>query len=409
MNQITHKSNITQTKGKPRLSSCLICFTLLSSAQVSAASENGFSGDLAAGVHYDDNIFRLENQKIKDTYYRLSPTLKLTGLAGKHSFKLNYAADYNQFNQHQNLDYNEHNLIAIADLDHSYRSQSEFKLRYYQEQETPGSNDAPNDIKNEFNLRKGFTANAKFSYGRYNSTGQLVISGEHLNLNYLNNQQFYRDYNRNSLNATFYYRVAPKSRILLEARWQDYQYTPPKDYIDKSSQKHIFLAGYEWRLTEQTKSTIKVGYQNQTYQADNLSDLDNLSFEIATLWRASEYSQYGLTAKRETRESSLINRPSYIRNSLKLNLNYNLSQRSLFKVDLTMLKDELDKNNLMSQNPETTASNENIRYQAKLIYRHQLSHRLTGQINYIFNNRESENDLNQYTTNQIGLTINAKF
>ncbi|WAJ70985.1 outer membrane beta-barrel protein [Catenovulum adriaticum] len=409
MNQITHNSLINKPSSKATLYPSVFYLVLFSSSQLSAEPQNGFAGNLSAGAHYDDNIFRLDNEEITDTYYRLSPNLKLTGLAGKHRFRLNYFADYNQYNQYENLNYNEHQIIAIADLDHSYRSQSEFKLRYYNERETPGSNDAPNDIRDEFNLRKGFAANAKFSYGRYASTGQLVISGEHLNLNYTNNQQFFRDYNRNSVNATFYYRVAPKSRVLLEARWLDYQYDPTEDYIDKSSQKYIFLAGYEWRLTEQTKSTIKIGYQNQTYQADNLSDLDNLSFEVATLWRANEYSQYGLSAKRETRESSLINRPSYIRNSLKLNLNYNLSQRSQLNIDLSMLKDELNPNDNIEPNTEAAEPNENHRYQANLIFNYELSYNLETQINYTFNNRKADNELNQYTANQIGLTLNAKF
>ncbi|MCU4674812.1 outer membrane beta-barrel protein [Catenovulum sp. 2E275] len=384
--------------------SAALCTTIMLPGQALSAQENGVSARLSGGFNYADNLFRSTGNKLKDNFFSLSPNLYLTGLSGKHEFKFNYLGDYYQYNEYDNLDYNEHKLIAIADLDHGYRTQSKFRVSYYTERETPGSNDAPNDIRTEFNLRQAFVANGEFSYGRDSSTGQLVLGVEHFNLNYTNNQQSFRDYDRNSLNATFYYRVAPKSRILFETRWQDYQYEPPAGLIDKSSSRQFFLTGYEWQMTGQTKSIIKLGYRKQDYKDSTLSDQDSFSLESSIQWRANDYTRYTFIARREAIESSLINRPSYIRNTLRLNLNYDVSERSELRLALAMLNDELQSND-----PESEDLGENNRYQSSITYTYSFTRSLDAQFNYLFNKRRSDTNINEYTANQFGLTLTAKF
>ncbi|MDO6712865.1 outer membrane beta-barrel protein [Aliiglaciecola sp. 2_MG-2023] len=311
-------------KSFPKLILMLIVSACFNSAY--AQQHEGFSAVIAANIGHDDNIFR-SSEELSDEFIQLAPALKLTELYESVQLGAQYKGNYRQYNDLSDLSYAEHDASLKGQYKHTAKFTSELTLRYSSKIEEPGTTNAASSVLDEFSEISSSSLKAAGTYGTQKSIGQIRVAYDLDKRRYDNNSQSFRDYDSDRLTGTFYYRLAPKTRLLLEASIDDLNYKNTETF-DASSKQNRYLMGVEWTATAKTTGIFKIGYQDINYDNDLLNDISGLAYYLDMTWKPNTYSSIKLGAERSTRESAIQGLPSFISENYSIEADHKFSPKS---------------------------------------------------------------------------------
>ena len=389
------KINTTNKYSKIALTVALICNT-----QLALAQEAGLSAEVTTRLTYDDNILRAAKEaEQSDTSLVVAPELTLAGILGKQRFSAVYKGEYAKYADNGDVDYADHDIRLRADLDHSNRFTSRFDVQYQDKHEEFG--DISNIFTNltEFNHFTQTDITGRLIYGRQDSFGQLVFGLGRSEKDYDNNGQEYRSYDRDLASLAFYYRIAPRTRVLAEVVYQDYSYNPDVGFLDLDNEYVRYQAGIEWALTNQLEGTVKVGYQDRNYKLDTINDIDGLAYEASIDYTPNTFTTINLAAKRESLDSSLQGAGGFLRTSYSIGAKHGLTE--LLKLDgqVYYAKDD----GVFGG----TRQDKRLLTKVGLIY--SALHWVDVGINYSYEDRDSTIEAADYKSNSINLTLKVAF
>jgi hypothetical protein len=342
---------MSRLRNKNNLVVCLntLFVGILLQSSVLAEERQGLLLNAGLSVKSDSNITRT-SEEISDTSATFSPKIQFLSNIGQHNFVIDYQGNFATYNDNSQYNFNDHDLKLAALFDHSYKVNSEFTLGYQDTVEEPGSTNAASQLSDEFNQQTRKSALAKLYYGTSASIGQLVLGVDHNQQRYTNSNQDFRDYDQNKLTATFFYRMAPKTRLLLEASTAEYDYVAGTQFVDQSSDDKSYLAGVEWEATAITSGTFRVGYQQKDYADTRFSDIDGLSYFLDMLWKPNTYTTITIGASRSTSESAEQDVSGFISTGYSLALEHAFTPRTFVsaayeqdKSDFSNAQDRADK------------------------------------------------------------------
>jgi len=376
----------------------MLTTSLFIGTHVNAEERQGLLLNAALATQYDDNVLR-KVEPISDSLVQISPEVQYLTHLGKHIFAVDYQGEYSAYTDNTKLNYDNHNLSLYAQLDHSLKINSEFKLSFKDEVEEPGTNNSTSLLITQFNQTQKKQATAKFYYGTKQSIGQLVLGLDHREYRYTNNLQNYRDVDRNRLTGTFFYRIAPKTRLLFQATVGDYDYIVQSQFADQSSKETFYLAGVEWDITAKTSGSFKLGYQGKNFKQDVYNDITGLSYILDMTWKPNTYSKIKIAASRMTQESSQLLTSAFVTNSYTVNAEHEITPRTKLKAAYTYDSDDI----------VTIRSRTDKRHNLVLGIDHSLLTWLNISLDYQFIERSSDFDIYEYQANIIALSLTTKF
>jgi hypothetical protein len=372
--------------------------SLLLQSPVRAEERQGLLLNAGLAVISDSNITRTADE-ISDKTAIFSPQLQFLSNVGQHKFVFDYQGDFAVYNDNSQYNYNDHDFKLGAIFDHSYRINSEFTFGYQDKIEEPGSNNAQTELSSDFNEFTRKSAEAKFYYGTTASNGQFVVGLGHNQQRYTNNQQSFRDLDRNKITGTFFYRMAPKTRLLFEASAAKYDYVAVSQFGDPTSEDNLYLAGIEWEATAITSGTFKIGYQKKDFEDPRFNDLDGLSYFLDMIWKPNTYTTVKIGAERSTSESAEQDIGGFISTGYSLGLDHAFSSRTLFnakyqhdKSDLTFAQNRTDK-----------------RKRITVGITHSLRTWLDINLNYGHLARSSNDEIYDFSSDSVELSLTSKF
>lgn len=378
-----------------RLTLITLFFTTPVLATDNFTIENKFS------IFSDSNVLRQAN-KVSDTAFVYSPEINFTGLLNKYSVELNYNGDFNKFNNNDQFDYNRHRLNLTTKLDITSKLTSNIRLGYQDTIEQPGITDTTTDTLLTFNKFNRKTASFRLLYGNRQSIGQVTLGVQYNDLKYTNNDQEFRDYKSTRITSTFYYRIASKTRLLLQASFNDLNYNDRVINnaltLNQSSQLNVFSTGIEWAHSVKFQGMFTIGYQSQNYEDSNFNDIDGLSYLLDTTWQPNTYTRITLSAERVNEESALINSSAFIANSYELSYEHNISEKTNVIANFSLQNDDI-----VSINERTDKRNT-----IELGVQHDLRTWLTLGLNLKREERKSDISTFEFDANIAELSINIK-
>jgi hypothetical protein len=328
----------------------------------------------------------------------VAPELTLAGIIGKQRFTVTYLGEYANYFDNSDVNYTDHDIRLQADFDHSNRLTSGFDVQYKDKHEDFGDLNTIFTNLTEFNQFTETQLNGQLAYGRQDSFGQLVLRLGKTDREYDNNNQEFRSYDRDLVSLAFYYRIAPRTRLLAEANYQDYSYSPEAGFTDLDNEYKRYLAGVEWALTNQLEGTIKVGYQDRDYRLDTIRDIDGLSYEANVDWKPNSFTTIGIVAKRESIDSSLESAGGFLRTSYGLNVKHGLTELTKLDAAVGYSKDELAGTN-----------RQDTRNYAKLGVLHELLTWVELGANVSYEDRDSTQELADYEVTSVNITAKISF
>lgn len=382
-------------RNRTKFTLSIIALALSTSSALAQEDDTGFFAKADTTIAHDDNIYRVTDDLAQsDTYLSLTPELKLIGGVGKHRFLLSYTGDYAKFSEASDADYNDHSVTGRLDFEHSLKFSTKFEAGFQKEHEDPGSiNRIQLDITeyNKFDLKYAL---AGFSYGQVNAIGRFSFDVRHTDKDHTNNNLDYLDFVSQQYTSRFSYRIAPKTRLYVEAIISEFDYEPGQNFELDNSYKR-YRAGVIWDLTNKLTGNINFGYQDRDYDQEGLRDIDGLAYNGQVFWAINSYTSISVGARRESIDSSIEQTGGFLRTSYHFNVSHELTELWNISFDYGRSEDEL---------VFTTARNDNREaYRAELGY--QIKRYINLGISYEHDNRDSTSELADFESNKIGMSI----
>lgn len=148
---------------------------------------------------------------------------------------------------------------------------------------------------------------AEFTYGVAGAKGQIILSLDYTNLEYTNNRAGTRPRDRDGYGqgGIFKWRVAPKTRVLVEFRNNeiDYDFTPAGTAKLDSDEQH-YLLGVEWQATYKTAGSFKIGRMHKDFDSSSRSDISSGTWEAGIVWKPRSYSTVNISTGRAFGETN---------------------------------------------------------------------------------------------------------
>ncbi len=300
-----------------------LAIAILGAGQLQAAARGDTNGiaigpatllpALRTELRYDNNIFESANDERDSVIALLTPSLKAQLERGDSVYELGYSAEAASYYASEDDDYVDHNVQAQANMQFSLRNNLSVHTSFAAAHENRGTGltegfdplqaqdlDEPDEYEQT-------AASARYTYGARGATGRLAFEAGYQDIRYQNHRQRteFRDREDTSASATFYYRVRPKTLLLVQARATAIDYgsdRPLQDTLD--SDHYRYLVGAEWEGGEQLTGAIKLGYQQKKFDSVSRDDFSAPSWEADVTWSPRSYAHFNFKTERGTEETN---------------------------------------------------------------------------------------------------------
>ena len=249
-------------------------------------------------VGYDDNVSLSGTNKVGSMFYNVSPSIAV-GLEGAlQRYYAVYRGNYGVYSSSAQDDYADHNLALSAA--HSWTTRLRTLLNYdYTYGHTPRGITTTSTASSEKWTQQSFRGTA--NYGAAGAQGGLQGEVGHTSRRYSGSTgAAISEYDRFDVAGSFSYRVAPKTRAVVEAGWADVDH-PSDRTLDNREMR--YSVGVTWEALARTTGRARVGYTVKEFENSTRSDFSGESFEVAVAWAPRLQTAFDIGASRFLSES----------------------------------------------------------------------------------------------------------
>jgi hypothetical protein len=254
---------------------------------------------LAGG--YDDNLFYAPSNEKSSYLYVISPGLRFDARDASKVFSLEYQSQYGVYTSSRNDDYWDHNVLAAFDTIMAPSLYGHIDYLFVHGHDPRGLTDRPaQDHPDKYELSRPAVT---LAYGAPGARGHLEAYYSYAYRKYINNRDTTIGSDRETpeYGAAFYWRVMPKTNVLIEARRTDQDYLLSTSPLDSTENR--YYAGVTWEATAATTGTIKYGTLKKRFESD-LPGYSGNSWEALVSWLPRTYSRFDFYSGRYPIEST---------------------------------------------------------------------------------------------------------
>lgn len=262
----------------------------------------GLSLALTAGIGYDDNVFRTENNTRSDSFWILQPRVYLNGLAGKHSYVLGYEGDYADYFDYSSEDFDDHRIFADGVVDISRKLDLKLGAQYWWSHDPRGSLGNRIFVPGDLDTWEEYVVDGSLVIGREITRAQIIPSLAFSGRTYTNNNQGIRDYNRQDYGLRGRWRFTPRLYGLADVGYAVIDHTDPSNLLDRSETE--FLVGVGWLATAKTSGEAMFGILNRDFDNPLYGSTNSPTWDIRIHWDPKPYSKVTVFAQRLSEENA---------------------------------------------------------------------------------------------------------
>ncbi|NIQ37969.1 MAG: outer membrane beta-barrel protein [Proteobacteria bacterium] len=211
---------------------------------------------------HTDNVFLTRTNEESDTFYLISPGIKVFLPIQRHSFNLDYTVDSYIYKERDEADRTIHNVTGTADLNPSTKLNLQLRNTFSRSADIP-------DFMND--RTSPFIWNRSSFEGAYDVTSRLAfgVDYQHGTKRYDRTEDRIDDYDENGVSGRVYYKVLPKTSLLIFYQYsvKDYEKRRPED-----NDAHRVEGGVTWKIGLKSLGTARVGYMRTDYDDINRTD-----------------------------------------------------------------------------------------------------------------------------------------
>jgi len=354
------------------------------------------SPKLTVKQFHDDNLTSANGSEIASFGTLVQPHLTYELKNNKNRYTLDYlVAAATHYSSH-NDDYVDQTVSA----DYEYTPTSKLKMgietEYYRGHDPRGTGGAEGTgvVQNSFDRYHHYKIDASASYGAKSSKGQFEIDAGHIAKDYDNNFSATRVRDREDLygSTRLFYRVMPKTQMVLEARVAEYHYDiDAANTASLDSTTSRALVGVKWDKTFKTTGTAQIGYIQKNFDDTARVDGQDLTWEVGVEWKPKSYSTFNLNTSRDFSETSGAGNFTST-DSITASWKHEWSKKISTNIDMSYSEDSFDQDT-------TGRSDENLRFGASVDYK--FRRWLDFGTGYSYSERDSTLNSFDYKRNQV--------
>ena len=243
---------------------------------------------IGVALKHDDNLFMTPNNATSDWIKIVTPSVRFEAKQGANTYSLLAGAQVGRYNTSTADDYTDYNVNGLANLDLSARLRAKLRADYIDAHDPRGSTNAAFTTVPSRYIQTYLGGIA--SYGAQGAQGRVDFELGQAERHYYNNRDVMATSDRNTTDAgaTFFWRIAPKTSLLLQAKHSKIDYTDPA--ADLSSTENRVLAGVTWEATAKTTGIFKLGMVQKSFTDSARGNTTSPSWEGTIKWSPRTYS-----------------------------------------------------------------------------------------------------------------------
>jgi hypothetical protein len=268
-----------------------------------------FTPGLNSGLKYDDNITSASTSadKLDSWILTATPAVQAQLIDGDTTFTLDAGIEYGDYFSSSDDNYLDALIKAKADVDVNQSRRFGFDASYLSGHEDRGSgifegtSGADQDEPNTYDVS---SVGGYYEYGAKTTPARVRANAKYSSKEYSNFESItqYRNFDNTTLGTTFYYDTQSASSIFIDFQHVDTMYDIVDPTGDRDSTTNTALVGVEWQASVATEGSIKVGYQNKSFDNENREDFNGLSWDAKVTWKPLSYSAFDFSTGRTSRD-----------------------------------------------------------------------------------------------------------
>ena len=248
---------------------------------------------------YDDNVALRSSNKIGSLFYSVAPSVSV-GLEGAtERYHLVYRGNYGVYASSTQDDYADHNVALNAANSWTTRFRTLASYEYMRGHTPRGISTSSRELSERWYVQ---AVRAGASYGAEGAQGRVEGNAGHSARRYSSDTAGAAsgEYYRLDLEGTFSYRVAPKTRALVQlAGARINNVNDPT--LDNTEMR--YMVGITWEALAKTTGRMRVGYTTKDFSTEVRPDFSGPSYEASVTWAPRTSSVVDVTAGRFFSES----------------------------------------------------------------------------------------------------------
>lgn len=251
-------------------------------------------------VKHDDNIAQANTGRVGSNVTVVSPAVKVEAKSGGNFFGLNYRLEDGNYAQSGNDDYTDQFVGAYASFALGVHGDLKLNADYTEQHDARGSVAGQNSSRPEEYRTSG--VKGLLSWGAKDAPGKLELNAGYVDKQYTTNYsltQQYSDRVNKDMGATFYWRIMPKTRLLIQTTHTDIDYKHILLTSQDSAETRYYV-GATWEATALTSGTIKLGTLKKAFDAH--PSYSTGSWDAGVTWSPLTYSHVQLNTSRQANE-----------------------------------------------------------------------------------------------------------
>jgi len=261
-------------------------------------------------VKHNDNIFLQDSGpgKISSWVTEINPYLSFNTHRESGAYNFRYSLKSGFYHSSHNDDYLDHIFEINYQNEASKRNRFVIHASYnlLHEARGTGISDSNSITFDKPDKYTDTIISGTYTYGVEDAKMNLEFEAGFLDKEYTNHEsvtQFY-DFSEPKVGATFYYRIMPKTKLLIQAKYKDISYDRAVANTDKlDSNEQNYQLGVTWDATAKTTGIAKAGYLYKDFDSSNYNDQGFASWELGVNWSPRDSMQFNLLSSSSATES----------------------------------------------------------------------------------------------------------
>jgi polysaccharide biosynthesis protein VpsM len=270
-----------------------------------------FEPKLSVGARYDDNLTQAADDQPQDSSYVgvIDPSFTLGAEGSKSTVAVGYSIHQEIYEYSSKDDHTDHHFDISGDLRFTSRNAAGLSAGYHKQQDirTSINRSDPNEITGD--RYHWYYVGGYYKAGADSGRLQLKLAAETEERRYSNNlttssNNLTKERDTDTVIGTLYFRVAPKTRLLIEGKQRTFDYIDPNSGLDNDAT--TIYAGLEWEATAKTTGSIRVGQEDKSFDLAGKEDYSEASWDIGITWQPRSYTTVNLSTKQGAAEGSVF-------------------------------------------------------------------------------------------------------
>lgn len=250
---------------------------------------------------HDSNIHATKNNRKSSWVTTIEPTFALNLDRAKSAYELKWRINSKNYHSSKDSSHIDQHVTGKAGFEFDARNRLVLDAGYHKLSD-PATDSTYLDKRGSNEKWHTQNVGAVYTFGARTARTQVDFGANYSELRYDNNrkingERINKGSERDSTagRVTGYYAIGPKTKLLLEGRYTDYDYTSNSD---RDSKNKALLAGVTWEATAKTTGTAKIGREEKDYKKSVFSDKKTNMWEVGVDWAPRTYSTFSLKTRR---------------------------------------------------------------------------------------------------------------